>query len=104
MLYRWRPPGYIQEMPESKHEKIRKKWHILVEGEDKPPPIKTFKEMKFPKPVLHGLKKKGIHQPTPIQIQGIPAVYVVVHQPPSLGQNFLLVDLWEFFFRFRVGG
>ena len=77
MLYRWRPPGYIQEMPESKHEKIRKKWHILVEGEDKPPPIKTFKEMKFPKPVLHGLKKKGIHQPTPIQIQGIPAVYVV---------------------------
>ena len=45
MLYRWRPPGYIQEMPESKHEKIRKKWHILVEGEDKPPPIKTFKEM-----------------------------------------------------------
>ena len=45
MLYRWRPPGYIQEMPESKHEKIRKKWHILVEGEDKPPPIKTLKEM-----------------------------------------------------------
>lgn len=70
----WRPPGYILEMPESKHEKIRKKWHILVEGEDKPPPIKTFKEMKFPKPILHGLKKKGIQQPTPIQIQGIPAV------------------------------
>ena len=26
MLYRWRPQGYIQEMPESKHEKIRKKF------------------------------------------------------------------------------
>ena len=77
-------------MPESKHEKIRKKWHILVEGEDKPPPIKTFKEMKFPKPILHGLKKKGIQQPTPIQIQGIPAVLVTYepHHKKNLSLGF----------------
>lgn len=70
----WRPPQYILNKPEEKHEKIRKKYHILVEGEDKPPPIQSFREMKFPKPILHGLKKKGIQHPTPIQIQGIPAV------------------------------
>nr|XP_042912655.1 probable ATP-dependent RNA helicase DDX41 isoform X1 [Parasteatoda tepidariorum]XP_042912656.1 probable ATP-dependent RNA helicase DDX41 isoform X2 [Parasteatoda tepidariorum] len=30
--------------------------------------------MKFPKCILHGLKKKGITKPTPIQMQGLPAV------------------------------
>ncbi|XP_050398804.1 probable ATP-dependent RNA helicase DDX41 isoform X1 [Patella vulgata] len=70
----WRPPRYIMNMPEAKHDKLRKKWHILVEGDNIPPPIKSFREMKFPKPVLVGLKKKGISRPTPIQVQGIPAV------------------------------
>ena len=41
--YRWCPPRYIREAPESKNDRIRKKWHILVEGENIPPPIKTFK-------------------------------------------------------------
>ena len=40
---RWKPPRYFQQIPESKFERIRKKWHILVEGEDIPPPIKHFK-------------------------------------------------------------
>ncbi|ESO91087.1 hypothetical protein LOTGIDRAFT_163615 [Lottia gigantea] len=70
----WRPPRYIMNMPESKHEKLRKKWHILVEGDDMPPPIKSFQEMKFPKPIITALKKKGINKPSPIQVQGIPAV------------------------------
>jgi ATP-dependent RNA helicase DDX41 len=74
IVLRWRPPRYILNKPEEKHEKVRKKYHILVEGENKPAPIESFKEMKFPKPILHGLKKKGIQHPTPIQIQGIPAV------------------------------
>ena len=33
--------------------------------------------MKFPKLLLDALKKKGITHPTPIQIQGIPAVYEI---------------------------
>ena len=33
--------------------------------------------MKFPQLLLDALKKKGITHPTPIQIQGIPAVYVI---------------------------
>lgn len=70
----WRPPKYILEMPEHKHEKTRKKLSILVEGDGLPPPIQTFREMKFPPAVIKGLKKKGIEKPTPIQIQGIPTV------------------------------
>ncbi|XP_056006567.1 probable ATP-dependent RNA helicase DDX41 [Ostrea edulis] len=70
----WRPPRCILKLSKSYHEKVRKKRHILVEGEDLPPPIKTFKEMKFPKAILSGLKKKGIQTPTPIQMQGLPTV------------------------------
>ena len=69
----WRPPKYILSMPEERHERVRKKLHILTEGDNLPPPVKTFREMKFPKAILTALKKKGITQPTPIQIQGIPA-------------------------------
>jgi ATP-dependent RNA helicase DDX41 len=70
----WKPPTYIREAPPEKHDKLRKKLHILVEGVQIPPPCRTFKEMKFPPPVIKALKKKGISHPTPIQIQGIPAV------------------------------
>ena len=35
-------------MSEERHERVRKKYHILVEGDGIPPPIKSFKEMKFP--------------------------------------------------------
>ncbi|XP_068709926.1 probable ATP-dependent RNA helicase DDX41 isoform X1 [Montipora capricornis] len=70
----WRPPRYFQSYPPEKFERLRKKWHILVEGEDIPPPIRSFKEMKFPQAVINTLKNKGITHPTPIQVQGIPAV------------------------------
>uniref|UniRef100_H3AYD3 Probable ATP-dependent RNA helicase DDX41 n=1 Tax=Latimeria chalumnae TaxID=7897 RepID=H3AYD3_LATCH len=70
----WKPPHYILNMPEARHERVRKKYHILVEGEGMPIPIKSFKEMKFPAAILRGLKKKGIQHPTPIQIQGIPTI------------------------------
>ncbi|XP_067142956.1 probable ATP-dependent RNA helicase DDX41 [Centruroides vittatus] len=70
----WKPPKYILELSEMRHERVRKKNRILVEGDDIPPPIKTFKEMKFPKGILNSLKKKGISKPTPIQMQGLPAV------------------------------
>ncbi|KAJ8317326.1 hypothetical protein KUTeg_005230 [Tegillarca granosa] len=73
-LPEWKPPDYILKAPETKHEKVRKKWRILVEGTDLPPPIQTFKEMKFPKSLISAMKKKGIHKPTPIQIQGLPAI------------------------------
>lgn len=70
----WKPPRYIIAMPEEKREYIRKKLRILVEGEDVPSPIRSFEEMKFPKGILNGLKKRNIQKPTPIQVQGIPTV------------------------------
>ena len=48
----WKAPRYITEKPESFHDSIRTKWHIIVEGEDCAPPIKSFKEMKLPKCIL----------------------------------------------------
>ncbi|XP_036445926.1 probable ATP-dependent RNA helicase DDX41 [Colossoma macropomum] len=70
----WKAPRYILTMPTARHERVRKKYHILVEGDGIPPPIKSFREMKFPQAILKGLKKKGIVHPTPIQIQGIPTI------------------------------
>ncbi|KAM7284221.1 probable ATP-dependent RNA helicase DDX41 [Ixodes scapularis] len=70
----WRPPAYLTSMLPKQQEDIRKKFHILVEGEGIPSPITTFKEMKFPRTILASLRRKGITQPTPIQMQGLPAV------------------------------
>ena len=39
----WRPPRYIRGASESRHERVRKKMHILTDGEKVPPPIKTFR-------------------------------------------------------------
>ena len=74
METQWRPPPHVRALDDAAHQETRDKWHILVEGEDVPPPIKSFRDMRFPEPVLEALKAKGIRKPTPIQIQGIPAV------------------------------
>jgi ATP-dependent RNA helicase DDX41 len=68
---------------------VREKYHIVIEGEDVPPPIETFvvgsksshcthfthslpQDMKIPPSILQYLRKNKIIKPTPIQIQGIP--------------------------------
>ncbi|KDP30901.1 hypothetical protein JCGZ_15513 [Jatropha curcas] len=40
-------------------DEIRKQWHIIVDGEDIPPQIKNFREIRFPEPILKKLKAKG---------------------------------------------
>lgn len=70
----WLPPRAVLALGEKRHERVRKKFGISVEGEDIPAPLRSFSEMKFHEGILDGLKKKGIKKPTPIQIQGIPAV------------------------------
>jgi len=70
----WTCPKYLLDEPESFHDAVRKKWHIIVEGEACPPPIKSFKEMKIPSVMCSALAKKGIARPTPIQVQAIPAL------------------------------
>ncbi len=68
----WRPPKYLQDMPYEERMRLRDKWMILVEGEDVVAPVRTFREMKFPEPILRALEDKGIKRPTPIQVQGLP--------------------------------
>lgn len=38
----WQPPKYILNRSLEQHQKIRNKFHILVDGEDIPPPIEHF--------------------------------------------------------------
>jgi ATP-dependent RNA helicase DDX41 len=74
LITSWKPPQYLLEQSEEAHQAIRQKWHILVEGENCPPPIKSFHEMKFPTSILNALNLKNITKPTPIQVQGVPAL------------------------------
>jgi ATP-dependent RNA helicase DDX41 len=87
----WVPPKYIRERSEEQHHKLREKYHILVDGEDIPPPIEHFtvslsslsvdcsiiltigQDMKIPPTFLQFLREHKIVTPTPIQLQGIPA-------------------------------
>ncbi|XVF79197.1 hypothetical protein PTKIN_Ptkin14bG0201000 [Pterospermum kingtungense] len=72
LLTGWKPPLHFRRLSRKDRDLIRKQLHIIVEGEDIPPPIKNFKDMKFPEPILNKLKAMGIVQPTPIQVQGLP--------------------------------
>ena len=74
----WTCPQYILNQGEDSWEKIRKEWHMEVEGVDVPPPCKRFVDMKFAPPILEVLKRKGIKKPTPIQMQGLTVVRISV--------------------------
>ena len=70
----WTVPKCILDLPQARHDEVRKLTGIYVEGDNVPPPIASFKDMKLPKFVINCLKEKGIHKPTPIQMQGLPAL------------------------------
>ena len=40
--YSWRPPRYIRERTPEQDQKLRDKYHIIVDGESIPPPIEHF--------------------------------------------------------------
>ncbi|KAI5120361.1 hypothetical protein M0805_006884 [Coniferiporia weirii] len=71
----WRPPRFVRARSQEAHQKIREEFHIIVEGEDIPPPIPSFVDMKLPVTLVKYLKAKGIVTPTPIQIQGLPVAF-----------------------------
>lgn len=72
----WRAPKHIRERPQRITDLIRARYHIEADGEDVPPPIKSFREMKIPPPLLRFLKEeKKVVSPTPIQIQALPAIF-----------------------------
>ena len=71
----WTPPGFVRKRKPEENDKIRMDLRIDVEGNDVPPPIKHFKDMKLPRALLHALKKKGIKKPSAIQVQGLPVAF-----------------------------
>ena len=72
MTTSWKPAKRVRDMSLEDADGLRKKWHILVDGPDLPPPIRSFSDMRFPPPILAALAAKGIKRPTPIQVQGLP--------------------------------
>lgn len=70
----WTLPSKYKKIKKRYAEKIRSAFYIDVNGSDIPPPIKNFRDMKFPKPILKALRNKKIDRPTQIQMQGLPAI------------------------------
>ncbi|CAN6230317.1 unnamed protein product [Urochloa humidicola] len=70
----WKPPLRLRRMPLAKANELRRKWHIIVDGDDVPPPARDFRDLRLPEPMLRKLRERGIVQPTPIQVQGLPVV------------------------------
>ncbi|KAJ2846053.1 hypothetical protein J3B02_004509, partial [Coemansia erecta] len=68
----WRLLPRHREMSAADAAKRRHMWGIVVDGEDIPPPLLTFRAMRFPKPLLDYLGTRGILTPSPIQMQGLP--------------------------------
>ncbi|CAN0901298.1 DEAD-box ATP-dependent RNA helicase 35 [Linum grandiflorum] len=72
----WKPPLGVRRLSVKEREAIRKRSRIVAEGEEIPPPVTTFEDMRFPEPILKTLREKlgFAPRPTPIQIQGIPVI------------------------------
>ncbi|KAI3436811.1 hypothetical protein D9Q98_006221 [Chlorella vulgaris] len=70
----WKPPLKYRLMSDDEHQKVRDQFYIICEGDNLPPPIPSFPDMKFPPSILRVLESKGIKKPTPIQMQGTPAI------------------------------
>jgi len=71
----WRPLRRVRALTAADQIALRAKWHILVEGEDVPPPCGSFEDMRLPMPIIEALSAKGIKRPTPIQTQGLPVAF-----------------------------
>ncbi|XP_053993215.1 uncharacterized protein LOC128884144 isoform X2 [Hylaeus volcanicus] len=72
----WRLPQKYRNMTDKEAKAFREHFFIDVNGKDIPPPIRHFSEMRLPKCILKALKKKGIEQPSQIQMQGLPAAFL----------------------------
>ena len=83
----WTCPKWLLDKYPSYHEKVRQKLNIEVEGEDCPPPIKWFNQMKLPSCVISALAKKDIKTPTAIQVQALPVILAGLFTFINLSQN-----------------
>ncbi|KAG9508635.1 putative ATP-dependent RNA helicase DDX41, partial [Fragariocoptes setiger] len=70
----WRPPRYIEKLRQEDIEKLRAEHKVIVEGDDIPPPVESFKEMKFPSCILRHLEESQILEPNVFQIHSLPVL------------------------------
>ena len=70
----WRAPRFIEAMNPAHADLLRTQFHIAVQGERVPNPVPRFEWFKFPRAILGAMQAKGISQPTPIQMQALPAI------------------------------
>ena len=84
----WRPLD--KPLDDEQAAALRKKWCILCDGNQVPPPIKTFEGMGLPRDLLSALREKNIRRPTPIQVQGLPVALsgrdMTASRLPGLGK------------------
>lgn len=62
----WRPKREYRQLDQYQINKILKKYMILIEGDDPPPPVKSFKDLRLDPRILKVLAKKKLLKPTPI--------------------------------------
>lgn len=55
-------------------QRVRDHFYIICEGHHLPPPVPAFEDMRLPPSILRYLADAGIKKPTPIQMQGLPAI------------------------------
>ena len=46
-MYSWMPPEHVRMRKELENVEIRRSHHVIVDGEDIPPPIESFAVMSF---------------------------------------------------------
>eukprot|EP00388_Colpodella_angusta_P003982 GDKJ01013608.1.p1 GENE.GDKJ01013608.1~~GDKJ01013608.1.p1 ORF type:complete len:792 (+),score=124.89 GDKJ01013608.1:39-2414(+) len=71
----WQPPFPYNRMSENEKKETRDKYLIEVQGNDCPPCIPSFSDMRLPRGILNELKKSKIDKPTAIQMQALPAAF-----------------------------
>lgn len=70
----WKRPSSFNTLTPSQLKDIQSLFNITIDGDDIPPPISSFKAMKFPLPILNCLTKHNILYPTPIQMYALPSI------------------------------
>ncbi|KAF6742351.1 DEAD-box protein abstrakt [Ephemerocybe angulata] len=73
MKTNWRPPKFVRDRTPEENDKIREKYHILVEGDDIPPPIESFRVRSLSSPLDEF--QEDHKSPHLFQLQGIPAAF-----------------------------
>ncbi|CAD6341641.1 unnamed protein product [Miscanthus lutarioriparius] len=68
----WKPPLRLRHMPLAKANELRRKWHIIVDGDDVPPPARDFRDLRLPEPMLRKLRERVSSSPRPSRCRGCP--------------------------------